>query len=242
MELSILTVTLGLPGMTSECLSSFVHWIQTIDHEVIIVDNGSTTKEKLTLESICDTFIDNGWNEGWCAVNKAVEKSSGKYLFLVNNDMFACRGWYDRLRYHLQEFDAIGPVSNAIYGDQIYPLSYVNKIDFFTKTDRLYLRKRGKCKRTHHLGGGAMLVSRKTWDEVGSLNNYGLGGHEDSEWCIRAKRKGKKLGVALDTFVHHAYQATYNALGIDYGIEMLKTKERISKEFGDTFTEELMKI
>lgn len=243
MDLSIVMVTCihsqKLLDMTNKCIDSFLKDLRC-DFELIIVDNDSEPVfQKQILRSVMN--LKNGVcvvskkNQGWVMVNKGIEQAKGEYLFLANNDLFACRDWFPRLRGHISSGVCAfaGPLSNAIMGDQKLNLYYENTESFYTATDALFLKNKNRCKLTHHLGGGCLLCKKEAFLKVGYLEDFGLGGCEDTDHCVRCKLLGYKLGVAQDTFFHHDFNATYKHLGIDYVEENFKSVNLLIEKYGE---------
>ena len=59
-----------------------------------------------------------------------------------------------------------------------------------------------------YLSGAAMLVRREAWEAVGGLNEDYFLYWEDADFCLRLKRNGWDLAIALDAEVQHEEGAT----------------------------------
>lgn len=91
MEISIVIVNWNTKDLLLGCIKSIIASKPKMDYEVIVVDNGSTDgsvealdifKKKLNLKT-----IKNSENLGFAkANNQAINKSSGKYILLLNSD------------------------------------------------------------------------------------------------------------------------------------------------------------
>jgi len=241
MDISVVMVTYGLLDMTLKTIKHLNNGLNHVKSELIIIDNGSTDSEREQLAKVADVFICNDSNVGFIASNQGMKIAQGKVFFISNNDLIACNDWYNRLSYHLQFYDIVGPVSNAIFGEQLLPLPYKNYDEFVEKADILYERRKHKGLLTYHIGCGCAFIPRYVYEKIGGFHDFGLGGCEDSDYCIRAKQNGFKLGIALDTFFHHYYNQTYKTLKIDYQKENRKSVEKLKEVYGKDYYRELFR-
>src|SRR5262249_36724479 len=62
---------------------------------------------------------------------------------------------------------------------------------------------------------------------------YGAGFFDDDDLCVRARRTGVPLRVALDVYVHHEGSRTFRALGVDTEALLRQNFERFRQKWGD---------
>jgi hypothetical protein len=99
---SIIIVSYNTKDLIQNCIQSIVDNTESIDYEIIVVDNASTDS---TQEIICSNFpqikfIANKTNIGFGAANNVgIQIAVGKYLFLLNPDTIltnnAIKHFYD---------------------------------------------------------------------------------------------------------------------------------------------------
>lgn len=218
MKTSIIILTYNHLNMTVNCLNSIKRNTPE-EHEVIVVDNGSTdgTVEYLKQQEPEIKLIINGSNLGFAkGCNQGLAVSEGDAILFLNNDTVVPPGWLAPLLQQLyadDETGMTGPVSNFISGHQQIPVTYgrIEDMDAFAgENGRL---NRGKTLEVRRLIGFCLLVKRSVLDEIGPFDErYGLGNYEDDDLCLRAIRAGYRLLVVLDSFIHHIGHASMGQL------------------------------
>ncbi len=90
-DLLIVIVSYNTADMTADCLSRVIASSDTLDKEIVVVDNASAdgTAEKIAREFPNVRLIANTENVGFGrANNQAIEKGMGRYVLLLNSDAF----------------------------------------------------------------------------------------------------------------------------------------------------------
>ncbi len=105
---------------TSECLSHLSQRAEGIDLEVILVDNQSQPAERAKVEealkklSLAAHFIEYPHPFNFAAMhNEAVKEAKGKYLLLLNNDVFWMKGNLSEMVAWAQ-FDWVGTIGMCL--------------------------------------------------------------------------------------------------------------------------------
>jgi GT2 family glycosyltransferase len=205
--LDVILLQCGLSDLTVRCLRSIR---ETSDARVILVDNGSPTKDLAAVEALVDVLIENDTNLGFArAVNQGLSVATADYMCIQNNDTIMYEHGYDRLVAHLKGDERLGLVG---------PLT--NNADTFQRVTGPEDAGQGLFYTDGLVAFFCTVMPRRTLDEVGLLSeDYGLGYGEDDDYCIRVRRAGYQLGVARDVYVHHDHHVTYRHLIGDDGIE-----------------------
>lgn len=175
------------------------------DYEIVFVDNGSLINEA---DEVSKRFPDViavrcKVNKGFAAGNNfGMWNSSGKYLFLINNDALLMDNSVLRMVSFMDNHEKAGAVSPKIY----YPgerkiIQYAG----FTKFSHITLRNRSigrgevdigqydKESPTFSLHGAAMMVRRKVLEEIGFMYEKYFLYYEEIEWCMKIKKRGYEL-------------------------------------------------
>lgn len=211
--------------MTEACMESIEAYTPE-EHEVIVVDNGSTdgTPEYI-LRRKGIKVIRNEENLGFArAVNAGIRASSGNYVVVLNNDVLVTPGWLSNLLYCVESdpvVGAVGPVTGNCSGVQKIPVGFQTPEEMFRFAERWNRPDPEKWFETARLVAFCLLVKREVFERVGLFDErFGQGNFEDDDFCLRARLAGYKLLVAGDTYVHHIGSATFAKSKVDYGMLM----------------------
>lgn len=217
MKTSIIILTHNELAVTQDCLDSIRRHTPE-EHEVIVVDNGSTDGTVAYLRSLSDVIVhENQENLGFAkGCNQGIELSSGDNLLFLNNDTLVTAHWLEnmlRVLYEDEWTGMVGPVTNYSSGHQRIPVTYtdIGGLDDFAHS---YCQaSAGRQLQVRRLVGFCLLVKREVIDQIGGFDErYGLGNYEDDDLCLRAIRKGYRLKVVQDSFIHHIGHATMRQL------------------------------
>lgn len=211
-------------ALLAECLLSILKSGSRLKREIIVVDDASSDN---TAEYIENNFkevklIKNSFNEGFAkSVNKGVEASKGKMIFLLNNDIIFIEDPLEKLAECLKRHKDAGAVVPLLYyPDGRFQISCrrfptpsalileklrINRVGHF---------KRWKLTKEEHMKGGyvpqpmasAILIKRECWDDVGPLDERFPIFYNDVDWCYRVyKNTDYKIYLCTDVrMIHHA--------------------------------------
>ena len=183
--------------------------------EVIVVDNGSTIdpSQKL-LEIMPDVkIILNGKNLGFAAgMNVGLEKATGEYLFVVNNDTEFTSGMLEGLIEVYDEFPKVGLVSPKFqYFFDKGTIEYagytkMNPITGRNATIGSKEKDTGQycnIEATHFPHGGGMMISREVYSKVGGIpEDFGFY-YEEFDWAEKIKKLGYQIYVQPKSLIYH---------------------------------------
>jgi GT2 family glycosyltransferase len=218
---SILVVTHdGLPW-TRPCLASIDRRTDWPRYEIVVADNASTdgTREWLEGEERRGALraVFQSENRGFAAgVNAAAAASRGRYLCLLNNDTIVTRGWLSTLVRHLdrdRSLGMLGPTTNEIANEAKVEVGYreLRHLDAWAR--RFTRANAGRIDEVPMLAMFCALMRRDVFDRVGPLDErFEIGMFEDDDYSRRLAAEGLRLGVARDSFVHHAGRGSFRQL------------------------------
>ncbi len=203
------------------------------EHEVIVVDNGSTDGTAAWLATQDVTVIRNEENRGFpAACNQGIAAARGQQVVVLNNDTVVTPGWLRRMLeclYHDPQVGAVGPRSNFVSGAQRLAQHYssIQQLDGWAWG--WSERHRGEYLPTARLVGFCLLLRGEMLKQIGGFDEqFGIGNCEDDDLCRRAEAAGWKLLVANDSFVHHAGHKTFEREGIALGPLLQENAQKLA--------------
>jgi GT2 family glycosyltransferase/tetratricopeptide (TPR) repeat protein/2-polyprenyl-3-methyl-5-hydroxy-6-metoxy-1,4-benzoquinol methylase len=231
---SIVIVSCDRLSLTRHCVTSIRQYTDE-PYELIIVDNGSTDGSLEYLRSLSGVqVIANPTNVGFPkAANQGLARATGRQVLLLNNDTVVTTGWLTRLLHALHaspQYGIAGPCSNCANGPQRVQPGYtdLDELDGFAWD--WGKQHAGELIVTEPLDGFCLLIRRELIETLGVLDErFGRGCCEDNDYCLRANRAGYQCVLARDCYIHHVGHATFEALGIDLGMQAL-TSQKLFRE------------
>ena len=247
---SIIMLTWNALEYTKKCVASidkFTHY----PYEIIFIDNDSTDGTIEFLRNQVNQnenfhLIKNKTNKGFAGGNnQGVDRATGKYVMLLNNDVLVSEGWLSRMIDSLETHEKIGivgPVTNHISGRQSYMGQY-DEDDYLPFANFIKKENKGKLTPRRRLAGFAMLMRKNVYEEVNGFDEtFGIGNFEDDDMCLKVRSKGYALMVDESVFIHHYGSQTFKANRIDI---LDNLKERIpifQNKWPDVDYNELLEI
>lgn len=220
---SIVVVTFGNRELTRLCLESIRHFTADVDHEVVVVDNGSTDGTPALLRELAASWpalrsIENTDNRGFAAAtNQGVRAARGRLLCLLNNDTVVTPGWLRTLAGAVVDdpgLGMVGPVSNAVGNEARVRGAYRNLAELPAWAVARSARFAGRSFPIPMLALFCTVLRREVWERVGPLDEqFGAGMFEDDDYSRRVRASGYGLCCRQDVFVHHWQRAGFKLLG-----------------------------
>ncbi len=220
---------------TKRCLDSLLQNTR-FDFNLIIVDNGSEKKTKDFLKDFernnpkCGIIlIRNEKNKGFVkAVNQGMRESRADYICILNNDTIVTEGWLSEMIKIFQINPGIGIVNPSSNNLGQKP-ARGQKIEDYVSALK---PESGKYVELMNALGFCMLIKRALIEEIGLFDEiYGMGNFEDTDFSMRAKRKGYLCVRALGAYVYHKENTSFNVFG-GYHYEFEKNKKIFESRWG----------
>lgn len=239
--LSICIPILNQHEMSIECIQAVME--STIDYEIIVIDNGSDPPFSPPFSGFNEiTIIRNEENLGFpAAVNQGLRAAKGDVIILLNNDVIVSHESLNRLASWLDHFDIVGPITNFCAGMQRVQIpSYQNKEELDKEVEFLYESSRGEAEEVNWVIGFCMAFKKVVWEDIGDFDTtlWPCTG-EEIDFCLRAKEKGFKIGIARDIYVHHEGSVTFKDMEragqLDYAKVCKQNDEYLAEKWGDDF-------
>lgn len=239
--ISIIIPIYNQHDMTRECIQAVME--NTTDYELILVDNGSEPpfEPQFTGFNEC-RVIRNEKNIGFpAAINQGIRDAKGEIIVLLNNDVIVTPLALNRLDDWVETFDIVGPLTNYCAGLQRVELPvYQNRDELDYEANDLFESNEGEGTETNWIIGFCMAFEKSLYDELGEFDEslWPCSG-EEIDFCLRAKKAGYKVGIALDIYVHHEGSLTFKDLqsaGVaDYEKICERNNRHLAERWGNNF-------
>ena len=233
---SIIVVTYNNLELNRLCLESIYARTEWPNFEVIVVDNASVDGTPDYLREAELQFpnlqvVLNSSNLGFAAANNiGLQKATGEFLVLLNNDTVVTRGWLSNLIRHLNRdptIGLIGPVTNRIGNEAKVDVDYEDLADMPEWAARFVRQHDDQVFPIPMLAMFCVAMKREAFEEVGFLDEqFGIGMFEDDDYAHRMRINGRRLVCAADVFIHHFGEAAFNKLKADGRYDALFAENR----------------
>jgi GT2 family glycosyltransferase len=215
-EVSVVIVTWNGRPFLEACLEA-VAAQQDVDAEIIVVDNGSTdgTADLVRTRFPQVRLVALVENRGFAGgSNAGAREARGRFVAFLNNDTVAEPRWLRALR------DGIDPAARFLLTTS--RIVYLHDAAIVDSAGDGLFRWGGAFKRHHgepaHLAavsrevfgvcGGACLIAREVFDELGGFDEDFFFSHEDVDLSYRARLRGYRCRYVADAIVRHHGSAT----------------------------------
>ena len=209
MNISIIIVSYNVKEYIISCIESiYKHSKARLSFEIIVIDNNSEDGSQIELKNKFSKIllIENDYNAGFSvAVNQGVNKSKGKYIFLLNPDTLFLEDTLFKLFQATEKNKKIGAIGPELVSEKgirhqsfwrdptlINTILSITHLDFFNYKKNYKSTHFKYLKTVDTISGGAFFVSRKIFNKLNGLNAE-LFWMEDIDFCIRLRKIGYKV-------------------------------------------------
>jgi N-acetylglucosaminyl-diphospho-decaprenol L-rhamnosyltransferase len=241
MDLSVVLVALNGRDMTLNCLSTIEGAAGGLDHEVILVDNGSSDGTADAAETGFPGVrtIRNRDNRGYGpAANQGMRESSGRIIALVNNDTRLPAGSLRELVAFLDRTPAcavVGPqllhedgrTQHSFDVEPNLAAELLNKSLLRRLNSRAYpsrLQTRSEPFEVDNLVGACFVVRRDVVEDLEGFDETFFYLYEETDLCRRARDKGWTVMVVPAVRIIHLQGRTRRAVRVRARIEQARSR------------------
>jgi GT2 family glycosyltransferase len=215
MELSIIITSYKNPELLKVCIDSIKKNYTGTDYEIIVADSATEEKTELMMREEYPEirFVAFKNNVGFQHLVKAAyEKSSGKYLLILNGDIIIKKESIEKMQALLRDNSEIGIMGPQLLNFNetlqyscfrfyspltiIYRRTFIGKMSFAKKHLSNFLMEDFDHKSTKEVDwimGSAMMVTREAVEKVGLMDERFKMYMEDTDWCRRFWENGYKV-------------------------------------------------
>ncbi|MCR3759843.1 glycosyltransferase family 2 protein [Clostridium felsineum] len=236
MKTSIIILTYNNFLYSKKCIESIRKYTKRSAYEIIVVDNNSKDETKNWLSRQKDIKkIYNSTNLGFPkGCNLGIKAASGSEMLFLNNDVVVAENWLSNLKkclYSNSEIGAVGPVTNRCSGIQQINVKYNSLVEMHEFSKKYNISNSRKWIKTDKLVGFCILIKRVVMEKVGLFDErFTPGNFEDDDYCLRIRKKGYRLFICRDTFIHHYGCVSFGNYG--YGKLIRTNKIKFEKKWG----------
>ena len=250
--LSIIIISYNVKDLLINCIKSIKNTIQNTTYEIIVVDNNSSddSVQAITLMFNDLKVISNNKNVGFAAANnQAIKICRGEYLLLLNPDTIVFDNTINGCLTFFKDTPDAGLVSckilnpdmslqsscrndRSLLTEIIENLGFqviLKKLDLFSNS---YLRnwKHNKIRSVPCVSGAFMLVSQKTVNQVGLLDETFFFYGEETDWCVRIRNQRLKIYFIPEFQIIHFGGASSQALPSASYLHSIRSRKIYAKK------------
>jgi GT2 family glycosyltransferase len=242
-KLSFILVNWNTKGYILEALRSIEDTVHEYQYLIFVVDNGSTDGSPQAIKEAFPRvrLIRSARNLGFArAVNQALAQARGGYCVLLNSDARLMKGAIKTLTAFMEENPDVGIAGGQLMNEDG---SKQNSIATFPSLATELLNKRllrvlfprkypGKEQEYHtpldvdSLVGACIIVRRQAIEEVGKLDEGYFFFMEETDWCLRMKKKGWRISFVPGARILHLQGASASLAKSETRIEYYRSRYR----------------
>ena len=172
-------------------------------------------------------------------VNNGFKISHEQYVMLLNTDCFVAKNTVGKLMKHMENNKKIGLICPVCSNAANLTLPIFDGYSYMMMDELLERKFEGQNFDACTVVGNCLMISRDCINRVGGLDEiYGMGYGDETDYQFKAMAKGFEAKVAIDTYVFHKAEVSFNTTN-------KKRSERLEKNrkiFFDRWGEEYNKL
>jgi N-acetylglucosaminyl-diphospho-decaprenol L-rhamnosyltransferase len=226
--ISAIVVTYNSAQTIESCLKCLKEALNFHESEIIVVDNASKDDTRdIVLRFLPDSKpVLLPRNLGFAAgVNAGITHSHGQYILLVNPDLFLNSGCIQGMLQFMKDHKDVGAVGpKLIYPSgerqpscRRYPAFRAILASQFPSITKWMWRgilthylmgetELSEPLEVDWLMGACILIKHEVIEDVGGLDDRFFLYREDTDWCLRARQKGRKIFYLPKMETVHKYE------------------------------------
>lgn len=134
--ISVIILNYNTFEMTAASIESVLEHSKDVDHEVILVDNGSTERNPREFETRFPgiRLVLNEQNLGFAkGINSALSVARGEYLLFLNSDTVVTSGVLGRCKEYMDENPHVGALTTRLLSLDGRPQAVINRFPFLRR-------------------------------------------------------------------------------------------------------------
>ncbi|MEL1252632.1 glycosyltransferase family 2 protein [Flavobacterium sp. DGU38] len=237
--ISIIIVNYNTKELLINCINSIYKETKEVDFEIIVVDNNSNDGSEYAIREKFKNviFIQTGENLGFGRANNiGINKSGGKYLFLLNSDTILCNNsikvFFDFYEKYDNKIGNIGAVGGELLQDDgksrnhsshYFPkmqdefkiiwnafISKISKSMILNTKKEAILEKNEKFKKVDYVTGADLFICKSKMIEVGCFDKKFFMYFEETDLQKRLIKMGFDNYLISGTEIIHYEGGSFN--------------------------------
>ncbi len=218
MQVSFVIPVYNQVDHTRACLRSIEQHVgEQVDHEVILVDDGSDEATRSFLQDLDPAIrvVTLEKNSGFArATNSGARVAQATWLCLLNNDVELAAGAVAEMLSVADQHPRAGVIGNVqLYADSgevdHAGIKFVDRgYPVHVRPPLNQLKARPDAQSAVAVTAACCLVNRAWFNRTGGLDDRYRNGFEDVDLCLRAREAGWQIMIANRSVVKHAVSAS----------------------------------
>ena len=217
-EVSIIIISYNVQKYLMQCIKSILHHTNIkFKYEIIVIDNHSNddTEKEVKQRYPLIIYIQNSENIGFTkAMNQAINKSKGRYIFQLNPDTELVEDSISKLHQYASNNNnlaILGPMITDENG-RVQPshwdaptlLSAMLNLSNLQSVTNQFRKIKNPMRpiKVDSISGAAMFYQTSTIKRIGTFNES-LFWDEDIDFCLRAEKQGYNIVFFPHTHLIH---------------------------------------
>lgn len=236
------------PDYTKMCVYAlFKNTEMDTINQIYLLNDNSNEETRILLENLSKkyskkvTLINNKENLGFIKnVNQGLEISKSKYVLLLNTDCFIGHHTIEKMMNQMEKDNKIGLMCPLCSNAANLTLPMFPGFNYMMMDKLLENKFLGMNFDACTVVGNCLMISQECIKKVGYLDEiYGMGYGDETDYQFKAMSKGFTAKVAIDSYVFHKAEMSFNTTNQSRSERLIKNREIFFSRWENEYNEAL---